>query len=674
MTIRDYAHNPISPSSASFAGWGAAEVFPHDIYSFLIESLRQCDRDAGDLLVLRFLEAPQSEFEDTYERIKSLLRLYDPETTPAAALNYVKWIVGFTSRLDFLTGGLSESELRILISIGARMWKYKGTDAALAYALEAFSAYPIRVLPWFFFRTLVDEVEIGRAELDVDPWLIDQPGMNPSVYPDALTAPAELLDMDALPSVDGWTYGNEGASEGAIYSVAGGTLAHAQNGGDALGGRYFRTVSLLNAYAARMDATWTLDALVTVGGGRPWHLLLRDGLRDLVLTWSTTEVALEDQSGNVIVGPVARAFGVGVPYRMKLYKTDLQKVRASVDGADLFGEVDTTLFPATAVQQYGFGYYNRGLVQNWSATWDNAGPFSDLELDLTTLLGAAEAVPHDVRVKHVPTAEVVVVESRWTGSANVASFAADRFSKPSTDLSDYRVGVDPDEFVSDIRIVDDGTGIVNRDLVENLVKVLRPNSERYFIRFLDFQDTFRDAFYWTVEQGTNVEHDRDAGRVVLSGDLEGATVSIATDFPNDAGWSQYQAAVQFLLRDPTVGGWFQMRFYYQDALNYYAVNINPGTAEVKLYRVVGGTPLPIGAGYLSVFHPGVFYVVHVTTESVGVSGHLIQFFVDGVKMGEVVDATYSQGKLAAAVAAGQRAEVTFAEVFQFPLESRRVGP
>jgi phage tail-like protein len=496
MTIQDYANNPIDPSSVSFLGFATTEApeFPHDIYSFLIESVRMFDRDHGDLLVLRFLAAPQSEFEDAYERIKSLLRLYDPELTPAAALSYVKWIVGFTSRLDFLTAGLSEYELRILISIGARMWKLKGTDAGLAYVLAAFSTYPIRVLPWFFFRTLVDEVEVGRAELNVDPWLIDQPGFSPSVRPDA------------------------------VYDLTG--------------------------------------------------------------------------------------IGLG------------------------------------------------------------------LALDLTTLLGATEAVPHAIRVQYVPTKEVQVVESYWSGTGN-GVFVEDAFGQatPSTNVDDYRVGVDPDEFVSDLRVVDDGTGTLNRALVENLVRVLRPNSERYFVRYLDFQDTFRDAFYWTVEEGSadNVVQDREAGRVALAGDLEGAVVSIATDFPNDAAWEEYQAAIQFLLRDAVAGEWFQLRFYYQDASNYFAVNVDPGTTEVKLYRVVSGTPVTLATATLGIFHPGVFYVVHVATERV-TAGTLIQFFLDGNKLGEVVDPTFTEGKLAAAVAAGQRAEVSFAELFQFPLASTRIGP
>lgn len=484
MSIQDLWLNPIDASSASFAGFGAADVFPHDIYSFLIESIRQCDRDAGDLFLLRFLEAMQSEFEDTYERIESLRNLFDPALCPVEALKHLKWIVGFTSRLDFLTGNLSEDELRLLISIGARMWKLKGTDAGLAHVIGAVTTYPVRILPWFFFRTLVDEVEIGRAELDVDPWLIDVPGMNPSVRPD----------------------------------------------------------------------------------------------------------------------------GVGV-----------------------------------------------------------AG--AQLAFDLTTLLGASEAVPHDVRIQFVATGEVQTRRSYWDGSANRA-LSNDFFGQgsPSTNVDAYRVGVDPDEFVSDLRVVDDGTGL-NRDLVENLVRVLRPHGERYFVRYLNFQDTFRDAFFWEPVIGT-VEHVPIDG-VMLLGDVADSVAK--TDFNGDTSWSEHQAVAQFKLRDPDSNKWFDLRFYYADELNYYSVRVNPTTKLVSFERVTGGVRTVLDSVTLTAFHLDVYYVVHVATIDTG-SGHQLKYYLDGNFLGTVLDTDHTAGKMAVACATGQLATVTFAELFQFPLASTRIGP
>jgi phage tail-like protein len=483
MAISDLLNNPIDASSASFSAVGAPDVFPHDIYSFVIESIRQCDRDAGDQFLLRYLETFQSEFEDTYERIQSLRNLFDPEVCPAEALPYLKWIVGFTSRLDFLTGGLGEDELRLLISIGARTWKLKGTDAGVAYAIGAVTTYPVRILNWFFFRTLIDEVEVGRAELDVDAWLIDQPGMSPSVLPDA----------------------------------------------------------------------------VVVAGGQ-------------------------------------------------------------------------------------------------------------LELDLTTLLGATEAVPHDIRVQYVPTKEVQVRRSSWDGLANVV-FSLDHFGQgtPSTTTNDYRVGVDPDEFVSDLRVVDDGTGL-NRELVENLVRVLRSNSERYFVRYLDFQDTFRDAFFWEVVSG-DVFHDPDNGVVVLGDTAESV---IETDFPND-DWTEHQAVAQFKLRDGDGNKWWDLRFYYTDDDDHYAVRINPTTKTVSLERVVGGGRTVLDSVTLTAFHLDTFYVASVTTTDTG-SGHQIKYYLSGNLLGSVVDTNHTSGKLAIACANGQLATTTFVELFQFPLESTRIGP
>jgi phage tail-like protein len=487
MTIQDYALNPIDANSASFAAFGAADVFPHDIYSFLIESIRIADRDLADLFLLRYLEAMQSEFEDTYERIESLRNLLDPDLCPVEGLKYLKWIVGFTSRLDFLTGDLSEDQLRLLISIGARMWKLKGTDAGLAFAIGAVSTYPVRILPWFFFRTLVDEVEVGRAELDVDPWLIDRPGMNPSVRPDG----------------------------------------------------------------------------VAVAGGR-------------------------------------------------------------------------------------------------------------LTFDLTTLLGATEAVPHDVRIRYVPGKETQVGRSYWHLGANRV-LSGDLFGQaaPSTNVDDYRVGVDPDEYVSDLRVIDTKVpGALDRDLVENLVRVLRPHGERYFVRYLDFADTFRGASFWSAVTGA-VSHDPDEGRMYLGPDA--AESEAKTDFDNDGSWTEYQAMVQFKLRDGDASKWFDLRFYYTNPVDHYAVRVNPTSRTVSLERMTAGVRTVLDSVVLPAFHLDTLYVIRVATLDTG-AGHQIKYYLSGNLLGTVVDADHAAGKLAVATAVGQLATVTFAELFQFPLESTRIGP
>lgn len=677
MAITDIYYNPIDPSSVSFYSLKITEApeFPHDIYSFLIQSVREADQKYGDELVLRWLASAQSEFEDTYERILSLLDVVDPEFAPEDALQYLKWIVGFTSKLDDVTGGLSTVELRRLISIAARTWKYKGTEYGLKETLEAISSRSVRILNWFFFRALVDEVELGREELDVDFWLLDQPGMTPSVLPDSVTRSGPIAEMDVLPSVDSptWTYVVEGhVTEGDVFSISSGRLVQTQDDSDELGGRYtLEDPPNVATGDAQVGIVWCAVTVTSTGTRRPWHLLICDGVRQYVLTWSLTEVALEDTSGAILWGPNSYGFSVGTSYNFRLYKDGASAIRASVDGLDLFGSVSATLFPTSSTPRYGFGYLNLGEVQNWIVNWDDAGGIPELNFDLTTLLGSGEAVPHSIRVKYIPSNVSEVVESFWSGSEN-RCVVTDGFglSVPIvySSTNDFRVAVDPDEFVSDIRIVDEGS--LNRDLVTNLVDLLRPSGERYFVRFLDFADTFRRPFDWIVVSGTATP-DVDAGRVYL--EHASQVTSIKTDYPNDSAWTEPQVTVQFSIRDVDSGKWGEVRFCYSDEDNFYALRIDPSTRVLSLDRVTTSTRTTLDSVTLDVWWPDTFYHFHVQTENVG-SSLLMKYFLDGNLKGEATDSDHLTGKLAVATGIGQNLCLTFTELYVAPLTSVRVGP
>lgn len=677
MAITDIYYNPIDPSSVSFYSLKITESpeFPHDIYSFLIGSVREADQTYGDELILRWLASAQSEFEDTYERILSLLDIVDPEFAPEDVLKYLKWIVGFTSKLDHVTGGLTTAELRRLISIAAKTWKYKGTEYGIMETLEAISARSVRILNWFFFRVIVDEVELGREELDVDFWLLDQPGMTPSVLPDAVTRSGPIAEMNILPSSDtpAWAYTVEGhVTEGDVFSISSGELVQTQDDSDELGGRYvLQDPPDVNVENVQVGVTWYADTVTSTGTRRPWHLLLCDGVKQFVLTWSLTEVALEDTSGTILWGPTSHGFSVGTSYDFRLYKDGASVVRASVDGLDLFGSVNVALFPSYATPAYGFGYLNLGEVQNWIVRWDDAGGVPSFDFDLTTLIGSDEAVPHSIRVKYVPSNVTEVVESFWNGNENHC-VVTNNFGLPVpldySSVNDFRVAVDPDEFVSDIRIVDEGS--LNRDLVTNLVDLLRPSGERYFVRFLDFADTFRRPFDWTVVSGTATP-DVDNGRVYL--EHASQETSIKTDYPNDSTWTEPQVTAQFSLRDSDASKWGEVRYCYTDEDNFYALRIDPNTRVLSLDRVTASVRTTLDSVTLDVWWSDTFYHFHVQTEDVG-SSLLMKYFLDGNLKGEATDSDHLTGKLAIATGIGQSLRLTFAELYVNPLASVRVGP
>lgn len=490
MAIQDLANNPILPSSASFLGYRAPDepVFPHDIYSFLIESIRQTDRDYGRELILRWLASAQSEFEDTYARIQSLLDLFDVEKTKSKTLPFLKWIVGFTGKLDYVTTGLSEAELRRLIKSAVPMWKKKGTEFGLAQTIEWATTRKPQIVNYFDFRVLIDEVEIGRDGLGYDPWLIDVPGMAPGEKPAAVTNHTTYLKFDL-----------------------------------------------------------------------------------------TSLFGTNDETGHVIhmVCSITKHVELGVSY------FDPSSGKNFVVSPSLMGQTGT----------------------------------------------------------------------------------------PSTSPNDYRVGVDPDEFVSDLRVMDDGSGKVNRTLVETLVRLLRPSGERYWIRYVNFWDEFRrTAIDFETVSGT-VVHDSDAGTILL-GDGAADTV-IKSDVNDDTTWTEIVASAQMQVSDSAT--WAELRFYYTDETNFYAVRIQPDTRTISLEKVTGSIRSTLDSVVLDRFAVNVNYFFRVSTTDTG-SGHLIKYFLDENLLGEVTDADQQQGKLALACETAQGLTVRFVELYTKPLASTFIGP
>lgn len=497
--IADLANNPIDPSAISFYAYRATEaaVFPHDIYLMLIQSIRDSDQVEGGKLILRWLAAAQSEFEDTYERIQKLRQLYDVERTTLPALKHAKWLVGLTSSLDFLTSNLSEAELRRLVALAVRTWKTKGTEAGLQAVLEAVTVREVRIANYFLFRTLVDSVELGFEEVpDVDPWLIDAPGMQTSILPD--------------------------------------------------------------------DAT-------VEGPGR-------------------------------------------------------------------------------------------------------------IHFDLSTLLGAAEVVPHRVRIHCIQSRTTGEFTSYWGERWGTW---ANRVSVLSTELGldpgdepygneDYRVGVDPDEYVSDLRVPDNGD--LNRELVENLARVLRSANERILIRYVTFLDSFRRTLDWTLVSGA-VTHEQEAGEVRLFSPAE-ATV-LRVDRANSGAWSNYHALARVRLARGSAGMWGELRFYHQDASNFYALRLTTSGglgAVLSVDRVLAGVRTVLGSVGLPVLHLDTNYTLRVDATPYSGGGNLIRAYLDGTRHIELTDSALSAGRLELASGPAEGLTATYVEMFQHPLETVRIGP
>ena len=144
-----------------------------------------------------------------------------------------------------------------------------------------------------------------------------------------------------------------------------------------------------------------------------------------------------------------------------------------------------------------------------------------------------------------------------------------------------------DEFFSNLRVMDDGT--LDELLLIDLVRLMRPMSERIEVFLLDFLDTFDlDLSRWTVVTGappTIV----DGEMVIPNGGTEEAVVPIFTGTPS----AQTNYILITLFRTIGVANRFFARWYIEDpGQDYFEFTVDPnqsgGGSVLTLQRFVGG--------------------------------------------------------------------------------------
>jgi len=185
MSITDLAGTVLAASTIKFISPGTWEK---DIYSYLIQSIRDADQteDGGGLL-RRWLTGPQAEYEQIYVNAARLLELQDLDLTPDQALRHLVPVLGLDTAMSQIVGRLTADKLRALAKLAVRAWRTRGTDAGLQRTLRAFLGRQVLVLPWFRWRGIEGEVELG---LPVTPgasaWLPRAPVSRVSAPPDVV--------------------------------------------------------------------------------------------------------------------------------------------------------------------------------------------------------------------------------------------------------------------------------------------------------------------------------------------------------------------------------------------------------------------------------------------------------------------------------------------------------
>jgi hypothetical protein len=180
--IVDLANNPvINGTSKQFIGYIEPESTPETLslkmYNFLLYSIRQADSTReGAFFVKRLFEGPQAVWQKTHDKIFSIKNLWSITTCPDEALKFLKWIVGWTSELDYVTDELDNDTLRKLISTSVPLWRKRGIEETTLDILTIVANARCLIWNWFDYRWIIDETEFGENHQGRDSWIIDNPG------------------------------------------------------------------------------------------------------------------------------------------------------------------------------------------------------------------------------------------------------------------------------------------------------------------------------------------------------------------------------------------------------------------------------------------------------------------------------------------------------------------
>jgi len=254
----------------------------------------------------------------------------------------------------------------------------------------------------------------------------------------------------------------------------------------------------------------------------------------------------------------------------------------------------------------------------------------------------------------------------------------DAFPTAETGLT-WFTGFEHDEFITEIRLVDDitGDGAINRDLVRRLLDLTRPNSERVNIVYVSFMDLFttpNDLGQWQVEGTDDFDRAVSGGVMTLDNGFGGG--ELVTDYFNDDTWKNY--SLKSKVTQTATGSW-EISFLRTDDDNNFFIRITfltPTNGDIRLFRKVGGFGFQLGSTFaftdLALDIPFT-YTIDVFRDEIAVTTN-IEIRIDGDLVISESEATYEDGNLGYRVNSGTAIDVDEIELWQYPLTIDRVGP
>jgi phage tail-like protein len=256
----------------------------------------------------------------------------------------------------------------------------------------------------------------------------------------------------------------------------------------------------------------------------------------------------------------------------------------------------------------------------------------------------------------------------WTVSSVFPIFAID--------LS-WFVAFSYDEFITEIRVVDEktGQGEVNRDLLEDLLELQRPNSERFNVVYVDFLDLFNvdnDLGMWESAGYGNYIATVDNNVLSLTGNASGET-GLKTNRSVTDNWENYQWKIKAALK-ANGSIWFG---FYNDDMRLEIGYAGFGTGYVRLWQDIASVWTPVTA---QVTFPSLnldtFWTY--TIEAFNLPGGTqvnVKVQIDGnVVINTNVTTSADKGNIFLLADQSVGYEIEETELWVYPLDVVRIGP
>lgn len=593
-------------------------IFKQEIFKFLHKPIR--DADKKTTLVERFLQGPQSVWDDTLTpKREALIELTDPTKCPTEALQYLKPIVGFTSELNNITDNLSENDLRKLILLAIPLWKQKGLEVGYSNILRLLIGVTSRIHNWFKFRKLIGVAALGDELLEDDEWFISLVGISSKVQTNNI--------------VGLWSFENN-VKDTSIN----------KNNGELVGEFSFSPFTALSAsnYSINLDG----------GFFRITNSSVYDFSGDITIEMFVATNKTED---NILIAK-AESGGKGVVIR---YDSVTNDVTWTID--DGTNTATDTYATGLNLDDLTFRHIaltidkTKGFGRIWVA--GNGGAKIDISTvsDLTTLVDilTADDTFADVFKGYIDNLRISTDAIYDVDSATITI--------PTTTFIEHQ-DEQLDEFRTDIRIVDDGS--IDRVLLKRILNLMRPISERLNIIYITFFTDFTEGKinFDTLAGGSSVVDNQ----LKLTPNTLEQYNGVSSDFE--------KILLQLKLKI-TVAGTIDIRFSIQDSNNYYLLRIITSTKLFQVFKVVATVESSISSTNFQNIFLDVFYFITIVSFYDSLSGNTkIKCYLDRNLMIDVTDTTFNNGGFA--IETDNTSEVTIDEIelFKHPLTIETIAP